>query len=136
MKKLFVLLLILGATVVPTFAQETATQQPTPTAEEVEKAKSEREKNAYRLLDQVIDEAQSLRLAENRARVQLVAGDLLWDNNQGRARSLFALAAEGVAELNRTPQNTINQRGGPQNNNRRVFQLRQELIMAAARHDA
>jgi hypothetical protein len=137
MKKLFVLLMILGATAVPIFAQETATQQPTPTAEEVEKEKAEREKNAYRLLDQVVDEAQSLRLAENRVRVQLVAGDLLWDNNQGRARSLFAMAAEGVAELNRAQQNTNNQRGGPPNTNtRRAFQLRQELIFAAARHDA
>ena len=137
MKKFFVLLMILGSAVVPIFAQETATPQPTPTTEEIEKAKAEREKNAYRLLDQVVDEAQSLRLAENRVRVQLVAGDLLWDNNQGRARSLFAMAAEGVAELNRAPQNTNNQRGGPQNNNtRRAFSLRQELIFAAARHDA
>lgn len=137
MKKLFVLLMILGATLAPVFSQDQATQ---PTSEEVEKAKAEREKNAYRLLDQVIDEAQSLRLPENRVRVQIVAGDLLWDNNPGRARGLFTMAAEGVAELNRMPPPTNNdRRGGPQNNNnnnRRAFQLRQELVMAAARHDA
>ena len=135
MKKLFVLLMILGCTLAPVFAQEQPTEQPT--SEEVEKAKAEREKNAYRLLDQVIDEAQSLRVAENRVRVQIVAGDLLWKNNPARARSLFAMAAEGVAELNRTPQNIDNRRERPQNNNnRRSFQLRQELVLAAARHDA
>jgi hypothetical protein len=137
MKKLFVLLMIVGATLGPVFAQDQSKQQPT--SEEVEKAKAEREKNAYRLLDQVVDEAQSLRVPENRVRVQIIAGDLLWDNNQGRARSLFAMAAEGVAELNRTAPQTNERRGGPQNNNnsnRRAFQLRQELVLAAARHDA
>jgi len=60
---------------------------------------------------------------------------LLWDNNQGRARSLFAMAAEGVAELNRnTQQNNNNRRGGGAPN--RSFQLRQELVLTAARHDA
>ena len=67
----------------------------------MEKEKAERSKNAYRLLDQVIDEAQSLRLTENRVRVQIKAGDMLWDQNQGRARSIFAMAADGVSEMGR-----------------------------------
>src|SRR5215210_1083443 len=83
---------------------------PPPSTEELEKQKAEREKNAYRLLDQVIDEAQSLRLVENRVRIQINAADMLWGQNQGRARSLFASAAEGIAELARTQ---------PTNNNRR-----------------
>src|SRR5215218_3848536 len=84
----------------PVLAQDQPAQQPT--TEEQEKQKAEREKNAYRLLDQVLDEAQSLRLTENRVRVQINAADMLWDQNQGRARSLFSMAAEGVAELGRT----------------------------------
>jgi hypothetical protein len=136
MKKLFLLLVVLGVTFVPVFAQDPPAQpQPSP-AEDAEKEKAEREKNAYRLLEQVVDEAQSLRLTENRVRVQITAADLIWDNNQGRARSLFAMAGEGVAELNRNQQNNGNNNrrgGGPQN---RSFQLRQELVLAAARHDA
>ena len=87
MKKIFVLTLALGC-----FAsrrgRSSAQDQPTtqPSAEELDKQKAEREKNAYRLLDQVIDEAQSLRLIENRVRVQIGAADMLWDQNQGRAR--------------------------------------------------
>ena len=138
MNKLFILLLVLGVTFLPVFAQEQPTPQPTPTTEELEKEKAEKQKNAYRLLDQIIDEAQSLRLPENRVRVQTTAADLLWDGNQGRARSLFSMAAESVAELGRQQQqnNNTNRRPGPQNVERRAFQLRQELVLAAARHDA
>lgn len=118
------------------FAQDLPTQ--TPAAEELEKQKAEREQNAYRLLEQVIDEAQSLRLTENRVRVQINGADMLWSQNQGRARSLFQMAADGVAELGRTQTVTVERRGGrpemPQNI--RSFQLRQELVLAAARHDA
>ena len=149
MKKVLILTLTLALfsfSAVPLIAQDQPAQPPS--AEELEKQKAEREKNAYRLLDQVIDEAQSLRLAENRVRVQISAADMLWDQNQGRARSLFATAAEGIAEVGRTQENTNNRRnqaaaagtsftvfqGGPQT--MRTYQLRQELILAAARHDA
>jgi len=116
-------------------AQDTTTPQPspTPTTEEVEKQKAEQEKNAYRLLDQIVDEAQSLRLPENRVRIQLTAADMLWERNQARARTLFAQAADTVAEMGRQ-EPTQNQRGGPPD--RRAFQLRQELVLTAARHDA
>jgi hypothetical protein len=151
MKKLFVLTLALGLFWFPAkliSAQEQATQEPT--AEELEKQKAERERNAYRLLDQVLDEAQSLRLTENRVRVQMSAADMLWDPNQARARSLFSLAADGVAEMGRNQAASNNRRTssalqdanglviqaapGPQNF--RSFQLRQELVLTAARHDA
>ena len=144
MKRLFILLLALsiyGAA--PVYAQDQTTQQATqqPSADDLAKQKAELEKNAYRMLEQVVDEAQSsLRLPENRVRVQIVAADMLWDSNQARARSLFNMAAEAVAEFSRNQQNNINtnRRGGipPQNLNRNAFLLRQDLILAAARHDA
>jgi hypothetical protein len=127
---------LLYTAVLPVLAQDKATQQQQPTAEELEK-KAEREKNAFRLLDQVIDEAQTLRLTENRVRVQITAADLLWDKNQGRARSLFQMAGEGLAELGRNSQPpTGNRRNEAANQDRRTFQLRQELVLAAAKHDA
>ena len=138
MKKTIVLTLVLVLfcfSAWPVFAQDEPTAQPS--AEELEKEKAEREKNAYHLLDLVIDEAQSLRLIENRVRVQVNAADMLWDQNQGRARSLFGLAAEGIAELGRSQNQRMPGRNeGPPSPTMRVFQLRQELVMAAARHDA
>lgn len=153
MKKIIVLTLALGLfcfSAWPVFAQDQPATQPS--AEELEKQKADREKNAYRLLDQVIDEAQSLRLTENRVRVQVAAADMLWDQNQARARSLFAMAAEGVAEMGRSQASAVDRRiqsinggngfayqGGVQVGpppNMRTFQLRQELVMTAALHDA
>jgi hypothetical protein len=139
MKKLFALTLAVAFSCFsawPVSAQDQPAAQ-TPPAEELEKQKAEREKNAYRLLEQVIDEAQSLRLTENRVRVQINGADMLWSQNQGRARSLFSMAAEGVAELGRAQVAAAERRGArPEPQNFRSFQLRQELVMAAARHDA
>jgi len=137
MKKTLSLTLTLAMSLIaclPARAQDPATPQQ-PTAEDVAKQKAELEKNAYRLLDQVIDESQALHLPENRVRIQLTAADLLWDHNQERARSLFTQASEGVNEIarNSTPQQG-NQRGPMPD--RRSFALRQELVLAAARHDA
>src|SRR5688572_18949644 len=118
MKKIFVLSLALGLFCItewPVPAQEQPTEQAS--AEELEKQKAERERNAYRLLDQILDEAQSLRLAENRVRVQINGADMLWDQNQGRARSLFAMAAEAIAELSRSQSNSSNRRAAPGGNN-------------------
>src|SRR5678816_1505069 len=140
MKTALVLILALVVVVystIPTRAQDPATQQPT--AEELAKQKAELEKNAYRLLDQVIDEAQSLRLPENRVRLQINAADLLWNHNQERARSLFSQASDGVAEMIRntsTTQPQGNQRAVQQQYDRRSFALRQDLVLAAAKHDA
>ena len=151
MKKLIILTLSLALccfSALPLIAQEQQQPAQQPSAEELEKQKAEREKNAYRLLDQVIDDAQSLRLVENRVRIQINAADMLWDQNQGRARSLFASAAEGIAELGRTQSTNNNRRNqgvvdsngfafqgyGPPN--MRMYQLRQELVLTAARHDA
>jgi hypothetical protein len=151
MKKSIILALTLALCCLsasPLLAQDQpAQQQPSPSTEEQQKAKAEREKNAYHLLDQVIDEAQSLRLVENRVRIQINAADILWDQNQGRSRGLFATAAEGIAELGRAPATNTNNRRfqiGPDGanvgplpqQNMRVYQLRQDLVLTAARHDA
>lgn len=108
-----------------------------PIEEQQQKEKAEKEKKAYALLEQVVDEAQLLRLPENRVRVQIGAADLLWERNEGRARTLFALAAEGVAEMTRNASMNPGQdeRRGP-NRGRTGGQLRQELVLAVARHDA
>lgn len=131
--KQFTLLILFSLIICGTFAfaQEQAAVKPT--AEELEKQKEEWTKNAYRLLDQVIDESQSLRLSENRVRIQISAADMLWDRDQGRARSMFMLAGDAVAEMMRMPEPPP--RSGP-NQSRRSSQLRQELVLSAARHDA
>jgi hypothetical protein len=107
------------------------------TEEQQQKEKAEQEKKAYALLEQVVDEAQVLRLPENRIRIQVGAADLLWRRNEGRARSLFALAADSVAEMMRaesTSPRPDERRNA--NQGRTGAQLRQELVLTVARHDA
>ena len=129
---LFLLILMLGA--FSTSAQEAA---PTPNADEQEQLKAEKQKRAFVLLEQVVDEAQLLRLPENRIRMQLGAAELLWQSNEGRARSLFSQAAEGIAEMMRTgnPETSANARRNF-NQARTPVQLRQELVLTVARYDA
>jgi len=108
-----------------------------PTEEQQQKEKAEKEKKAYTLLEQVVDEAQLLRLPENRVRVQIGAADLLWERNEGRARNLFALAADSVAEMMRNASTNPGQdERRSANRGRPGGQLRQELVLAVARHDA
>src|SRR5258705_9768432 len=122
-------LLILSAVTVIR-AQDTATQ-PTSTGaqadEQQQKEKEAAEKKATALLEQIVGEVQLLKLPENRIRVQIAAADMLWKRNESRARSMFSVAAEGVAEMMRSSD------VGPQ---RWTGQLRQELVLSAAQHDA
>ena len=81
-------LLILSAASV-TRAQDPASQ-PTPadaqTDEQKQKEKEASEKKATALLEQIVGEVQLLKLPENRIRVEIAAGDLLWKRNEARAR--------------------------------------------------
>src|SRR5229473_944704 len=116
------------------FAQDATNQTPAnaqaspdPQQQQEEKAKLERKANA--LLEQVIAEAQALKLPENRIRVQIAAGDLLWDRNATRARGLFNDAGAGLAQMNIDVDRT------DRNEMQAVNQLRQELVLTAGRHD-
>ncbi len=137
------LALMLGAPI--TRAQDTASTEAATQTEEQKKAKEESRQKAYALLDQVISDAQLLRLSENRVRVQTSVADLLWTENEGRARSLFGLAADSIAEMQRASESAEQQRTDPNQNPNRFIggnfdrvtpQLRQELILTVARYDA
>jgi hypothetical protein len=65
--------------------------------EEEEKARKELERKALALLDDTLQGAQALKLAENRSLVQAEAADLLWKHEEKRARALFREALLGVA---------------------------------------
>ncbi|HEV2665755.1 MAG TPA: hypothetical protein VG324_12635 [Blastocatellia bacterium] len=72
-----------------------APQEPQQTEEE-EKAANEPEKEALALIDEVVAEAMSLRLAENRVYVLTVMSDVLWARDEERARALVRKAMDQV----------------------------------------
>ena len=106
----------------------TAQQTPDPQQQQEEKLKLESKANA--LLEQVITEAQGLKLPENRIRVQIAAADMLWDRSAPRARGLFsdaaAILSQMMLDVDRTDRNDV----------QTLNQLRQDLVLTAGRHDA
>lgn len=106
----------------------TAQQTPDPQQQQEEKLKLESKANA--LLEQVITEAQGLKLPENRIRVQIAAADMLWDRSAPRARGLFSDAAailgQMMLDVDRADRNDV----------QTLNQLRQDLVLTAGRHDA
>jgi hypothetical protein len=110
-------------------AMSPATAQPSPDSQQQQEEKAKLEKKAISLLEQVVSESQALKLPENKIRVNIVAGDLLWEKNAARGRSLFTDAAAMIsqvgAELDRTDRDAM----------QTFNQLRQELVLTAGRHD-
>jgi hypothetical protein len=72
------------------------TAQEPPWAEEEKKAAEELEKKALALIDELVAEAMSLRLAENRVFFLTVMSDGLWARDEGRARDLVRKAIDQV----------------------------------------
>ena len=109
---------------------QSATAQPTPDPQQQQEEKLKLESKATALLEQVVAEAQALKLPENRIRVQIAAGDMLWDKSAARARGLLvdagALLSQMMLDADRTDRSEV----------QTLNQLRQELVLTAGRHDA
>jgi hypothetical protein len=82
------------------FAQE-PTPAPPAAASAVEQAdeQAELERKALALLDEVLGETSTLKLVENRIRLQAAAAEMLWPRNQERAREIFNAAANDLAAV-------------------------------------
>ena len=125
--------LLIGFTISIAFIPVANASRPQESRElQQDKDKSTPEKKAVLLLDQVLGEAGSLKLPENRIYVQISAADLLWDRDEARARALIIEAAGGIADLLRRNESGDRR---PGNANRLALDLRQTLVMSAARHD-
>jgi hypothetical protein len=109
---------------------QSATAQSTPDTQQQQEEKLKLETKAVALLEQVVAEAQALRLPENRIRVQIAAGDMLWDRSAPRARGLLVdagtILGQMMIDLDRSDRNDV----------QTLNQLRQDLVLTAGRHDA
>jgi hypothetical protein len=130
---LFPLALILASAVfagAQDATSQSATTQPTPDAQQQQEEKLKLEAKATVLLDQIVTEAQALKLPENRIRVQIAAAEMLWDRSAARARGLLvdaaAILSQMMLDADRTDRNEI----------QTLNQLRQNLVLTAGRHDS
>ena len=109
-----------------------ASPEETGTGEGRRNASKELEKKALDMLDDVIAQSQSLRLAENRAYIHALAADLLWPHDEKRARGLFKTAMrELIALTNAIDSSDPNYMGLMQV----PATLRQEMLPLVAQHD-
>src|ERR1051325_9441755 len=120
---IFVASVLLAAAIVIN-AQDTTT----PDAAKAQEDKAKLETKAAALLEQVVSEAQALKLPENRIRVQIIAGDLLWERSAARARGFFNDAGSALSQLMVDASD--------RDDFQTVTRLRQELVLSAGRHDA
>ena len=88
---------------------------------------------AFSLLDELLGEVQTLKLPENRVRVQAIAADLLWEHDPERARALFVEAGQQLGEMMRSidvnDPDFYSQINVP-------AQLRQEMLFLISHRDA
>lgn len=104
-------------------------QTPKQSEEEKAKARKELERKALALLDETLQGAQVLKLAENRAALRVQAADLLWTRDEKRARTLYR---EAVADIVAAQSNSdlMRERGWT------FISLRAQLLYMAAARDA
>jgi hypothetical protein len=88
----------------PTTAQTSANQESAKTQQQ--DARKALEQKALTLLDEVIADAQLLKTAANRLRIQIIAADLLWLRDETRARTLFEKSIKDLSELVGSIDNT------------------------------
>jgi hypothetical protein len=97
------------------------------------------EKKALALVEETVKEIASLKLADNRIRMFALAGDVLWEKDEKRARVLFKQAMSGFADIPEpaTPGSSDHLMM-TQNMSLMQYraQLRQEVVQMIARRDA
>ncbi|HEX5085966.1 MAG TPA: hypothetical protein VFY40_28360 [Blastocatellia bacterium] len=122
-------------------AQQPAPPQESQQTEEEKKAAKELEKKALALVDELVAEAASLRLAENRVYILTGASELLWARDEERARALAREAMDQVVAQMREAREKAAQEDGQYFDPRYARQynrpsLRQRVLGMLARRDA
>lgn len=127
--RLLALIILILLTTATATAQSPATQPP---KEEQKKAQEELERKTLIMLDEIISDAQMLKLVENRAIIQACAAELLWTRDEKRARTLFhdALAALGDSLAATNVKDASQMRSYMSS-----LQLRQQLLRMVAQRD-
>jgi hypothetical protein len=127
--KSFSILLLL----IPLASAQSPADQSAAQADEQKKVHEERERKAAAIVEEVIKETQSLKLPENRIRIQIALTDVLWPRSEQRARALFK---DAVARLGEIAAAVDGEDPEYSNLAHLPSQLRQEMLQVVAKHDA
>jgi hypothetical protein len=109
---------------------------PTESVSEKEKTQKELEKRALEMIDQAVNEANTLKLAANRAIVFALAGDLYWRFDEKRARDLFRSAGDDILVANLESEKEKKDSDDPYLSFYEYGGVRQQVLPIIAKHDA
>ncbi|MDQ3258864.1 MAG: hypothetical protein M3R15_34200, partial [Acidobacteriota bacterium] len=140
-KSLFTSALTLALIILSNISPTAVAQQSPPpdqtassiSAIETAEAQKELEKQAVALLDEVATEAQTLKLVENRIRLQMMIVDLLWPRDEERARALFKQLTAELAEMLTGASDMSDP--NVHNSAQMVMQFRHELLNVMSKRD-
>jgi hypothetical protein len=110
---------------------------PTESKTEKEKAQKELEKRVLEILDQAVNDAAALKLAQNRAVVYALAGDLYWKFDEKRARELFRNCESEILVTNEESEKEKKENDDPYAGFIFEFNsVRSDILPLIAKHDA
>lgn len=112
--------------------QSPTNQEKTATTQEQQEAQKALEQKAFALIEEIIMQAPTLKLAENRVSIQATAADLIWKRDEKRARVIFKQATASLAQAM-----TAMDPSDPQYDTlaQALAQLRTSVLDTIARHD-
>lgn len=113
-----------------------AQTSPTESQAEKEKAQKEREKQVLDILNQAVNEAAALKVAQNRAVVYAIAGDLYWKFDEKRARELFRNSGGEIVAGNLETENEKKDSDDPFVQIYDFNDVRLQILPMIARRDA
>jgi hypothetical protein len=128
----FIGLTIFCSLCLSTFAQTS----PTASKEEKEKTQKELEKRVLEILDQAVGDAATLKLAQNRAVVYAIAGDLYWKFDEKRARELFRSCESEILVTNAEAEKDKKENDDLYSGVFDFGNIRNEILPMIAKHDA
>ncbi|HSK72785.1 MAG TPA: hypothetical protein VK892_13880 [Pyrinomonadaceae bacterium] len=131
--KLLSIFLVLLLFIPSSFYAQTS---PTESQTEKEKAQKELEKRVLEMLDSAVAEADSLRLAQNRAIVYAIAGDLYWKFDEKRAREFFRNSGNEILTANAESEKEKKDADDPYFALFESGNIRSEILPLIAKHDA
>jgi hypothetical protein len=109
---------------------------PTESKSEKEKAQKELEKRALEMIDQAVSDAATLKLAQNRAIVYAIAGDLYWKYDEKRARELFRNSGSEILVANSEADKDKKESDDLYSGVFEFSDIRNDILPMIAKHDA
>ena len=109
---------------------------PTESVTDKEKIQKGLEKRVLQMLDQAVGDADSLKLAQNRAIIDAIAGDLYWKFDEKHARELFRNAGNEIIAANAETEKDKKNEDNPFYSAFDFSDVRREVLPLIAKHDA